>query len=268
MNMKKNYAHSLRNLLRLASAALLVLACGLRPALAATAYTNDFQGMAGSAPGSEWSMGTIQSAPNPDYAGSRRFLGEFVNDNVTLSLGGLGTHGFVTVEFDLYLLRSWDGAATDYGSDFFGLRADGNPLFRETFSNGHPTPGQSFCGGAGPCAPMTGASERYSLGYTFDNWVPGTHPAGYSEWMDSVYHLSFTFAHQAGSLQLAFFGEGLQPLWVQRGNGGYWDESWGLDNVHVSLQPVPEPHTWVMLLAGFLLLGAVARRRLAATDFS
>jgi hypothetical protein len=236
---------------------------GLPAAQASTlAYSHDFQWDVGAAAPIEWSMGTIQSAPLPDYAGWRRFLGEFSNDDVTLSLNGLGAHGFVTVSFDLYLLRSWDGEAADYGRDTFGLRADGSQLFRETFSNGHLA-GQSFCGGAGaPCAPMTGAAEHYSLGYTFGNWQPDSGKTA-PEAMDSVYHLSFTFAHQAGSLQLAFFGQGLST----DSSAGYLDESWGLDNVSVHLLPVPVPGVHVLLLAGLVLAAWAARRRAAATDF-
>lgn len=223
-------------------------------------YSHDFQWDIGASAPYGWSAGTIQSAPNPDYEGWRRFLGEFVNNGVTLSLGSLGEHGFVTVGFDLYLLRSWDGEASDYGRDTFGLRADSNLLFQESFSNGHPA-GQSFCGGiSSSCAPMTGATEKYSLGYTFDNWLPDSGKTA-PEWMDSVYHLSFTFAHQGSDLQLAFFGEGLQSVTAP---SGYLDESWGLDNVNVYLLPVPEPQTWALLVGGLLLAAGAARRRGAA----
>ena len=254
----KNIAASL-----LSCAALLAAA----PMQASTlAYSHDFQWDVGAPAPYGWSAGTIQSAPNPDYGGWRRYLGEFVNDNVTLSLGGLAPHGFVTVAFDLYLLRSWDGLATDYGQDFFGLNAGATNLFLESFSNGHPA-GQSFCGtacvpGQTVYAPMTGATERYSLGYQFGNWLPGsgkTEP----EVMDSVYRLSFTFAHAASDLQLSFFGQGLSL----DNSAGYADESWGLDNVSVHLLPIPEPETWALLLAGLGLLAWRTRRRIPAADF-
>lgn len=250
----------------LLSAAALILAA---PAQGSTlAYSHDFQWDVGAPAPYGWSAGTIQSAPNPDYDGWRRFLGEFVNETVTLSLNDLAPHAFVQVEFDLYLLRSWDGESDEFGKDFFGFRADGSQLLRESFSNGGA--GQSYCGsacvsGQSVYAPMTGAAETYSLGYRFDNWLPESPKYGTSEVMDSVYHFSFTFAHGASNLQLAFFGEGLQPFWVNREGGGYWDESWGLDNVSVHLMPVPEPQTWALLLAGFLL--AFAARRRAAADF-
>lgn len=248
----------------------LCLLLGAAGARASTAfYEHDFQWDVGAAAPYGWSAGTIQSAPETDYGGWRRFLGEFVNQEVTLSLTDLDPHAFVQVEFDLYLLRSWDGESAEYGKDYFGLRADGSQLFKETFSNGGAL--QTYCGAACVAGqsfydPMTGAAERYSLGYTFDNWLPESPKYGTSEVMDSVYRFSFTFAHGASDLALGFFGEGLQPVWVEREGGGYWDESWGLDNVSVYLLPVPEPGTWALLLAGLMLLAAAARRR-AAADF-
>lgn len=242
-----------------------LLLAGLPAAQASTqAYSHDFQWDVGAAAPVEWSMGTIQSAPLPDYAGWRRFLGEFVNDTVTLSLADLSAHSFVTLSFDLYLIRSWDGLATDYGQDFFGVNAGANSLFLSSFSNGH-TAGQSFCGsecvpGQNAYAPMTGAAERYSLGYSFGNWQPDSGKTA-PEAMDSVYRLSFTFAHAASDLQLTFFGQGLS----MDNSAGYPDESWGLDNVSVHLLPVPEPDAYALLLAGLGLLGLV-RRRAAATD--
>ena len=180
----------------------------------------------------------------------------------------LAPHAFVQVDFDLYLIRSWDGESTEYGKDYFGFRAGDSQLFRETFSNGGAM--QTYCGsacvtGQSVYAPMTGAAERYSLGYGFDNWLPESPKHGTSEVMDSVYRFSFTFAHAASNLELGFFAQGLQANWVAREGGGYWDESWGLDNVSVHLLPVPEPQTWALLLAGLAL--AFAARRRVGTDF-
>jgi hypothetical protein len=214
---------------------------------AVVAYENDFQ----SAVGSAWSHTTRQDAPTPYPFGPRSFLGEFGNDTVSLNLLGLAPHDSVLLEFDLYLIRSWDGSSAgttfDYGNDAFKVAVGGGPvLLDKTFSNGNPA-GQSF--GPLPNNPYyTGAAETYSLGYVFADGIQQT-----SQVMDSVYRLSFAFAHDADQLTLNFSGYGLQSL---------NDESWGLDNVRVSA--VPEPGVAPLLALGVLTLAWRTRKRLVA----
>ena len=109
--------------------------------------------------------------------------------------------------------QSWDGNDNTYGPDIWDLSVqDGPTLLHTTFSKGqrqaYP---DTYPGGDHPA--RTGALENNSLGYSF--------------YGDSVYHLSFTFPHSANSLVLVFSASGLQ---------GLGDESWGLDNVNVSLK--------------------------------
>ncbi len=249
---------------RYARHTLLAFVCWFSmPASAATVYINDFQG----AVGSEWSNTGVASAPNPDYGGTRLFLGEFGNETVSLSLNGLPTHGLTTVSFSLYLMRSWDGNATTVvngdplGPDHWTLNVAGGPsLLNTTFSNGNPA-GQAYSPGpsatscnagynavmpAGVYNPMTGASECYSLGYTFSD-LNVTNEA-----MDSVYALSFTFAHTDSSILLNFGANGLQSL---------ADESWGLDNVRVQVSAVPVPAAVWLFGSGLIGVATVARRK-------
>lgn len=212
-------------------------------ASAVVVYQNDFQ----SGAGSEWSQTLTENAPTPYWFGPRTFLGEFGNDTVSLSLTGLGAHSGVQLDFDLYLIRSWDGSsagtAYDYGNDAFKVSVGGGPvLLDKTFSNGNPA-GQTF----GPAAlnpAFTGAAETYSLGYVFVDGIQQT-----SQVMDSVYRLSFAFAHDTDQLTLNFSGYGLQSL---------ADESWGLDNVRVSA--VPEPATAPLMALGLLALAWRTRK--------
>jgi len=252
--------------LRYARRALFAFACWFSmPASAAMVYSNTFQGTVGS----EWSNTSVASAPHPDYVvDPRLFLGEFGNETVSLSLNGLPTHGFTTVSFELYLIRSWDGNDTDVvngdplGPDLWSLGVAGGPtLLSASFSNGNPagqsyspSPGALSCNTgynaaypAGTYNPMTGASECYSLGYTF------TDPIVTDESMDSVYNFSFMFAHNASDLMLNFSATGLQ---------GLNDESWGLDNVQVAVAPVPVPAAVWLFGSGLIgLLGFAKRRR-------
>lgn len=250
-------------------AAAVLTALFASPGQAATVYFNDFQ-----APtvGSEWSQTSLASAPNPDYAGNRRFLGEFGNGVVSLTLNNLPQHTQLSLSFQLYLIRSWDGNDTTVvngdplGPDTWSLGVAGGPgLLSATFSNGNPA-GQTYGGafssytstaytpctayqgysGAGQYGPMTGANECYSLGYYFNDPNLGTQA------MDSVYNLNFSFAHSGSSMTLNFAANGMQ---------GLADESWGLDNVQLDMTPVPLPGTFSLLLVGLGALFGMARRR-------
>ena len=179
-------------------------------------YQNDFETSAGP----EWSRTDVSATP----AGARKFLGEFANDTVVLSLTNLPSHGAVRLSFDLFIISSWDGNDTRYGPDIWSLSvANGPLLLRTTFGNAHSltvAAGQAYPGSfPGASYPdRTGAAETNSLGYI------GEGP------MDSVYHLSYDFGHSGSELALNFAASGLQ---------GLSDESWGLDNVSVAVLDIP-----------------------------
>jgi hypothetical protein len=128
----------------------------------------------------------------------------------------------VTVSFDLLILRSWDGSSPQYGPDRWRVSVRGGPtLLDSTFSN-NPKTGSDKSFQDYPVAgslPQTGASATKRLGYD-------------SFFGDSLYKMSFAFPHSADSLTLDFSSD----LFEGKGTG---DESWGLDNVTVSLGPAP-----------------------------
>ncbi|WP_414521362.1 SGNH/GDSL hydrolase family protein [Umezakia ovalisporum] len=174
-------------------------------------YSNDFEAV----PGSEWSSTIISTTP----VGGRNFLGEFDNSTISLTINNTSlANSIVTLEFDLFIINSWDGNNPFFGPDRFQLTVAGEQslnLLNTTFSNIEEYASRqdyplSF--GSGDYPAGTGATEIDTLGYTFFG--------------DSVYHLAFSFPYTNDSITFNFSGSGLQ---------GIGDESWGLDNISVSV---------------------------------
>jgi hypothetical protein len=225
-------------------------------------YSNDFNGPIGST-FPEWTSSPItfdktvtgQTGPLPAPVvatvespnRSQRFLGEFggppigqpgdpdwnrtrVDQTVTLSLDGLDEHTRVTVSFDLYVLKSWDGNSRMYGPDRFTFGVTGGPVLLDTTFSNNPkiredSSYQSYPradGNPASNSPQTGAVSTGTLGYN-------------NFFKDSAYHFSFTFAHIGPQLRLAFHSS----LFEGKGTD---DESWGLDNVVVSIDAVAGNH--------------------------
>jgi hypothetical protein len=242
--------HPFMNLLRPIAMSMLLLDAGVFRAPAAGLYFNDFNGLAGSSY-PEWASSVVTftsefappgqgALPAPAVTscdstnGTQRFLGEFggpkigtpadpgynrtrVDQTVSLTLTHLPPHRALKVSFDLYILKSWDGNSPRYGPDRWSLNVAGGPvLLTTTFSNNpkvskegsdqdYPQPQRP---------PWTGAAATNTLGCRFFG--------------DSIYPLEFTFAHTGSRLTLHFSSS----LFEGKGTG---DESWGLDNVRVTL---------------------------------
>ncbi|MBE9252241.1 hypothetical protein IQ226_24755, partial [Dolichospermum sp. LEGE 00240] len=133
-------------------------------------YSNDFE--SNSVTG--WSSSTRSTTP----VGSRNFLGEFGNDTVSLALNDVALNGSVTVEFDLFIINSWDGIGNwGAGPDEFTVNtSDGQTLLNTTFAN-NPGQLQSYPGQV---------SGGY---YTINSVELGNTNAGYNGY---VYVTSYT----------------------------------------------------------------------------
>ena len=182
-------------------------------------YVEEFQGSVGG----EWSHRQTDITP----VGNRRFLGQFGNDTVSLTLNGLPAHQGVTVSFDLFIIRSWDGGWAGPEGDVWDLSVAAGPTLLHTTFNNHSGGAQAFPGNfPGVQHPsQAGAAEIAKLGYDWPQPTP-----------DCAYYLSFSFPHTGSSLRLDFSGMGLQDI---------GDESWGLDNVRVELSPAPTNTSYI-----------------------
>jgi hypothetical protein len=173
-------------------------------------YSQGFEG----AIGPEWS--TPATAVTP--VGNRRFLGEFGNEAVTLRLSNLPAHNHLTVSFELFAIRTWDGNRG--GPDAWKLEVvDGPVLLDTTLSTplwgfqrwqAYPgnRPGSSYPAG-------TAAVELNTLGYLYQG-----------SRADMVLRPTLTFPHVASSVTLRFSDANLQAI---------ADESWGIDNVLITI---------------------------------
>ena len=212
----------------------------------AVVYQNAFEGTPDLAGWSRQSLATTPTmAMKPDGTGlgadQRGFLGEFArNQSTTLILNGLAEHTVLTVEFDLYVIRSWDGnnatcggnASNNKAGDQWSVSLAGraDPILKTTFRNWNNDT-QEFAGPDYPnggAAARTGAVAVNQLGYTFTT-------GGKTYQLDAVYHFSLPVVHSGPTAELTFAGHGLQ---------GLADESWGLDNVRVSTSTVPVAASW------------------------
>jgi len=178
-----------------------------------TWYEENFQAGIGN-PDAVWSTTQTEAAPADP---NRVFLGRFGNQTISLTLQNLPAHDFLCIEFDLYIIESWDGGHPKWGNDRFGVRLDGAQVMLDSFGHwrfGTRADGANFDQTYGPNAlnqAGTGTSERNTLGY--DKWGNQVHPI-------SLCNLE----HTASSATVEFFGLGLQSL---------NDESWGMDNLTI-----------------------------------
>lgn len=187
----------------------------------------------------------------------------------TLTLTGLPNHSAISLSFLLAIRDSWDGsyyapnpALNIAGYDYFNVSIDGVKLFSETFGfrTAMQQPGyvQSYVAPAGGL--LTGTSARDLAGYIYPD-------SAYDMGKDPLFQ---SIAHTGSTLTLSFWADGA-------GWQGGQDESWGIDNLRISLlepeipppppppavtpapNPVPVPGT--LLLTGTALLGLRLSRR-------
>ena len=170
-------------------------------------------------------------------------FGDHTNDSVTFNLTGLSAHTEVNLNFDLYIMDSWDANVTTH-FDVFGFRIDGAE--------------QSWLFGNFPTATMPSETNIDS------SWVNGNFN-GINDWGEidrffSNYADGFTVAHTGSTLKLEFFGSGLQEI---------ADESWRVENIivtnNVSVSSVPAPAAIWLIGSGLIGFIGMKRKKLKNT---
>ncbi len=209
--------------------AAIALTGGAAQALPVTAYQNDF-----SANTNGFVGGSRSNTNANDGTDLTQFNGRFsLNNGTTLTIAGLPAHTMLSLQFDLYLFDTWDGDNLTWGKDYFSLAGD--IAFSETFTNHQAS--QSY-----PDTP----TETYGAG------VSQTHV--YRMLGPTMDMSEFLIAHASDTFTVTFGGPTTQS-----------DESWGIDNVIVTIDyngvPVPEPATLTIFGLGLAGLGFMRRRR-------
>ena len=159
------------------------------------------------------------------------FTGSFIRnlssnppEKTTLTLSNLPEHEFISIGFLLAIIDTWDGPASrsPEGPDVFNVTLDGNLIFSQHFQNGF--------GGDETYAAPTGVLivEKTQLGFR----MADQHDR------DSAFNMgndpSFQkIPHTAPTAVIEWFASG--DGWDHSGVGGTDDESWGIDNVYVSV---------------------------------
>lgn len=161
-----------------------------------------------------WDPAEFRETVSPS---GERFMGEFSNEGINMTVSCLPPHTSVSLTFDVYVIRSWDGTkeiGSTIGPDIFQVTQEGSttPLLTTTFTN-WVTFEQAYPGQypANLFPAHTGAMLINTLGYKYANIA-----------QDSIYRIHLDIPHTGDTLTVRFAAMGLQPI---------NDESWGLDNV-------------------------------------
>ena len=256
----------MKNLITLSLAAFLLAACSdtttspnVNPSLAksggggitvaGTLTNNNYSFDDGTFSASDGGTFTVESltggfgasAPDLGYVfndASNRFIGRLDNHRVNLIVPNGGSVYDIT--YDLYIIGSWDGdgkqSGKQWGADIWQNDIACTPtgpavatLLRTTFSN-QKTVQQSYPNaygaGGGTHKAGDGSFAQDALGYKND---PTSNTPVFDSYGDTWYKMHFSGVNPCGAgnpiyLQWSVPGATLQSN---------YDESWGVDNVHI-----------------------------------
>lgn len=179
------------------------------------------------------------------------------NETITLEFSGLEEHSYVKLNWDLYIIDTWDGYDPQYtyATDYWGFSVDDEYqdwAFRiNSNAEGDYSPDRS--------------SEWYGEGdYFYDNSPVTSYKGRFRYYED--FNDGWMFEHSSDTLTLTFFAHGLQ--------NNLQDESWALDRLYVAtgsdevqlasmgnLQDVNSPLSPLLFAAPLIWLPFMRKRR-------
>ncbi|MGC4001158.1 MAG: hypothetical protein QM767_28340 [Anaeromyxobacter sp.] len=169
-----------------------------------------------------------ERTPVQDFAGlgpeAAPFQGQLLRSAtgnvVSVQVEELPPHRTISLAFLFAAIDSLDGAGSFPAGDYFTIELDGETIFREAFANADPGQVQTYLP-----PPGVELARRVDLGFSG--------PGGY--YTDSAYDLGAEprlqgLPHTSATARftLRIEGAGIQDL---------GDESWGMDNLRVSIAP-------------------------------
>jgi hypothetical protein len=138
---------------------------------------------------------------------------------VTITLSGLPAHSSVNLSFLFAAIDSLDGAGSFPAGDYLKITFDGATIFREAFANATETQVQTYL-----APPGVELARRVELGFGAGTFYTDS---AYNMGADPQFQL---LPHTASTLTLTFE---IESSALQ----GLDDESWGIDNLRISLNP-------------------------------
>lgn len=201
------------------------LSVSAAPPASATVLSLDFEG----AIPSSVDMGDATVKPVQGFAGlgppggpafAGNMLRSRVGNTVTITLDNLPSHRWLSLDFLFAAIDSLDGTGVFPAGDFFRVTVDGVEVFRESFANAMESQIQSYVAPSGVLL-----ARRVDLGFG----GPGGFFTDSAYWMGGDPAFS-RIAHTASSVTITFVIEGV-------GAQNIADESWGIDNLRVVLEP-------------------------------
>ncbi len=218
---------------------------GPTPATTEVAYfqfNGGIEAQAGAGIGTDTPDGSASSsAGDLEYVPSNLsngFVGRFNNTKTQLILNVVNPATRYTVDFDLYVIGSWDGRGKQAQSGVFEANVFQvayrcsptgalNPIFTTTFSNQYTVQQdfpQTYLTGGNKAGTGSVPGSIDALGYASRPDL--SHTPTFRSFGDATYHLTYTIAGVCGGAAPQFVFSSTAP-----GQQSNYDESWGIDNL-------------------------------------